>query len=67
MVKGVDLLARQNAAATRALCQSSSFGTEQVGQTYANGILLPTNQWIKPIGTRLLIPWPWPLPARMTL
>ena len=27
------------------------FGDEQVGGTYANGILLPTQQWIKPIGT----------------
>jgi YVTN family beta-propeller protein len=33
---------------------TSGFGNEQVGQTYANGILLPTNQWINPIGTRLL-------------
>ena len=30
------------------------FGNQQVGQTYANGILLPTNQWISPLGTRLL-------------
>jgi YVTN family beta-propeller protein len=31
------------------------FGTEQVdGQTHANGILLPTNQWITPLGTRIL-------------
>jgi YVTN family beta-propeller protein len=34
---------------------TSGFGDEQVGSTYANGILLPTNQWIKPIGTRLLV------------
>ncbi len=26
-----------------------------MGNTYANGILLPTNQWVKPIGTRLLV------------
>jgi YVTN family beta-propeller protein len=32
----------------------SPFGDEQVGGTYANGILLPTKQWIKPIGTRVL-------------
>ena len=30
------------------------FGTERVSQTYANGILLPTNQWISPLGTRIL-------------
>ena len=35
--------------------QPSPFGGEQVGQTYANGILLPTNQWIKPAGTRALV------------
>ena len=40
-----------------ALAQSgdSGFGNQQVGQTYANGILLPTNQWIKPIGTRAVL------------
>ena len=30
------------------------FGTQQVGLTYANGVLLPTNQWISPLGTRIL-------------
>jgi YVTN family beta-propeller protein len=30
------------------------FGNEQVAQTYANGVLLPTNQWISPLGTRVL-------------
>ena len=30
------------------------FGNQQVGQTYANGVLLPTNQWISPLGTRIL-------------
>jgi YVTN family beta-propeller protein len=34
---------------------TSGFGNEQVGTTYANGILLPTNQWIKPIGSRLQV------------
>jgi len=43
------------AAATGAFSQSSPFGTEQVGKTYTNGILLPTNQWINPIGSRLLV------------
>ena len=30
------------------------FGDQQVSQTYANGILLPTNQWISPLGKRIL-------------
>ncbi|HTW12606.1 MAG TPA: bifunctional YncE family protein/alkaline phosphatase family protein, partial [Solirubrobacteraceae bacterium] len=29
------------------------FADQQVGQSYANGVLLPTNQWISPLGTRL--------------
>src|SRR5580700_1448620 len=42
------------AAATSGGGGGSPFGDEQVGGTYANGILLPTQQWIKPIGTRVL-------------
>ncbi|HEX3387976.1 MAG TPA: hypothetical protein VHT94_02960, partial [Streptosporangiaceae bacterium] len=34
---------------------TSGFGTQQVGKTYANGILLPTQAWIKPIGTRTVL------------
>jgi YVTN family beta-propeller protein len=30
------------------------FGNEQVGQPYANGVLLPTNQWVSPLGQRVL-------------
>ena len=30
------------------------FGSGQVGQTYANGILLPTNQWVSPLGSRIV-------------
>ena len=30
------------------------FGNEQVGQSYANGYLLPTNQWVSPLGSRIL-------------
>ncbi len=48
-------IATTAAAASGAFSQSSPFGDQQVGQTYANGILLPTNQWIKPIGSRLLV------------
>ena len=33
---------------------SGTFGNEQVGKTYTNGILLPTQQWINPVGTRIL-------------
>jgi YVTN family beta-propeller protein len=28
------------------------FSNDQVGQMYANGVLLPTNQWVSPLGTR---------------
>ncbi|MDQ6775034.1 MAG: bifunctional YncE family protein/alkaline phosphatase family protein [Actinomycetota bacterium] len=31
------------------------FGTSEVGQNITNRILLPTNQWISPIGTRLQV------------
>ena len=41
-------------AATSGGGGGSPFGDEQVGGTYANGILLPTQQWIKPVGTRVL-------------
>jgi YVTN family beta-propeller protein len=41
-------------AAVAAGAPGGGFGQEQVGHTYANGILLPTNQWVKPIGTRIL-------------
>jgi YVTN family beta-propeller protein len=41
------------AAAAGAL--GGGFGTSQVGTANADGILLPTNQRINPIGTRLLI------------
>ena len=34
---------------------STGFGTAKVGTSNAQGILLPTNQRIKPIGTRLLV------------
>jgi len=48
-------IATTAAAASGAFTQTNPFGNQQVGQTYANGILLPTNQWIKPIGTRALV------------
>jgi len=40
--------------ASAAIGGFNPFGNQQVGQTYANGILLPTNQWISPLGTRIL-------------
>src|SRR5262249_16825855 len=33
-------------AATAAVYVFNPFGTEKVGGTYANGVLLPTNQWV---------------------
>ena len=40
--------------ASAAIGGFNPFGNQQVGQTYANGVLLPTNQWISPLGTRIL-------------
>jgi YVTN family beta-propeller protein len=41
--------------ASAAIGGFNPFGNQQVdGQTHANGILLPTNQWISPLGTRIL-------------
>ena len=33
---------------------SNPFGSDRVGQTVNGAILLPTNQWISPLGTRIL-------------
>jgi YVTN family beta-propeller protein len=41
-------------AASAAIGGFNPFGNQQVSQTYANGVLLPTNQWISPLGTRIL-------------
>ena len=50
-------LALVSGVVTAALAQSGNlgFGNEQVGQTTPNGILLPTQQWINPIGTRAVV------------
>ena len=40
--------------ASAAIGGFNPFDSQQVGQEYANGILLPTNQWISPLGTRIL-------------
>ncbi|HYB31281.1 MAG TPA: alkaline phosphatase family protein [Solirubrobacteraceae bacterium] len=40
--------------ASAAIGGFNPFGDQQVSQTYANGILLPTNQWISPLGKRIL-------------
>ena len=39
------------------------FDSQQVGQTYANGVLLPTNQWISPLGSRILVDGSQKLPS----
>jgi YVTN family beta-propeller protein len=39
--------------ATAALVGIDPFGNQRVGQTYANGVLLPTNQWVSPAGKRV--------------
>jgi YVTN family beta-propeller protein len=52
---GISLSLVSGLATAVAAGVTGGFGDEQVGSTYANGILLPTNQWIKPIGTRLLV------------
>ncbi len=41
-------------AASAAVGGFNPFGNQQVGSAYANGVLLPTNQWISPLGTRIL-------------
>ncbi len=42
------------AAATAGVFFSyNPFSDQQVEQSYANGVLLPTNQWVSPLGTRL--------------
>ncbi len=43
--------------ASAALGGYNPFGSEQVGQTYNGALLLPTNQWISPIGTRIEDPY----------
>jgi len=40
--------------ASAAIGGFNPFGNQQVSQTYANGVLLPTNQWISPLGKRIL-------------
>jgi YVTN family beta-propeller protein len=42
-------------AATAAVVAFNPFSDQQVGGTYANGVLLPTNQWVSPLGTRLFL------------
>jgi YVTN family beta-propeller protein len=40
--------------AAAAVSGINPFGRGHVGSTYANGVLLPTNQWVSPLGTRIL-------------
>ena len=39
--------------ATAAVVAFNPFSDQQVGQSYANGTLLPSNQWVSPLGTRV--------------
>jgi len=41
-------------AGVAAVTDSGPFGNNQVGETTTQGTLLPTNQWITPLGTRIL-------------
>ena len=43
--------------ASAALGGVNPFGSGEVGQTYNGALLLPTNQWISPIGTRIEDPF----------
>ncbi len=44
-------------AASASLDSFNPFGNEQVAQTYNGALLLPTNQWISSIGTRIEDPY----------
>ena len=37
-----------------AVSDSGPFGVHRVGQTVRGATLLPTNQWVTPLGTRIL-------------
>ncbi len=41
-------------AAVAAVTDSGPFGNHQVGQTVGGGTLLPTDQWVTPVGTQIL-------------
>ena len=41
--------------ASAAVAGFDPFGTSEVGQTVDGAILLPTNQWISPLGNRILV------------
>ena len=41
--------------AAAAVSASGAFGKAQVGQSDARGVLLPDNQWVKPLGERTLV------------
>ena len=56
---GASLTLPWPAAGTAAFAATSAGGSRsgmsRSAERYANGILLPTKQWIKPIGTRVLL------------
>src|SRR5579875_1425229 len=41
-------------AGVAAVTGTGPFGNNEVGQTTEQGTLLPTNQWVTPLGTRIL-------------
>ena len=43
--------------ASAELAGVNPFGSDEVGQTYNGAVLLPTNQWISPIGNRIEDPY----------
>ncbi len=49
------LLAVGAVGASAAVAGLGPFGSAQVGQRVGNRILLPTNQWISPVGSRTLV------------
>ncbi len=41
--------------AVAAVTATGGFGKKTVGTTDARGVLLPSNQWVKPLGERTLV------------
>ena len=54
LVAALLVLSATVGVAAAAISGFSPFGTQQVGSHYANGVLLPTNQWVSPLGKRVL-------------
>jgi YVTN family beta-propeller protein len=54
LVAGLLAMVAMVGVASAAISGLNPFGHGLVGSTYANGVLLPTNQWVSPLGTRIL-------------